>query len=145
MIRIAQKEDLKAVLSLYEQLIPDEDFSDTDCFMETWKQILDDKRIRCFMAFDGDTPVSTCLITIIPNLVRKQRPFAVLENVVTDKDYRQQGYGKSVVEKAVDYAREKNCYKVLLMSNASRKEAHHFYEKIGFDAEAKKGFYLGLP
>ena len=66
------------------------------------------------------------------------------ENVVTDKDYRKQGLAKKVIEMAENFARENNCYKVILQSNVKRTEAHKFYEGLGFRSDTKKAFDLRL-
>ncbi len=145
LVRKAKQEDLQAVLSLYQQLFPDEDYSNPENYSETWNEIISDKKIVCFISYFESIPVSTCLVTIIPNLTRNQRPYAIIENVVTHQDYRKKGFGKIVMEKAVDYAKQVNCYKVMFLSSSSRKEAHLFYEKIGFDGSSKKGFQLRIP
>ena len=144
LIRAAKKEDLKDLLLLYQQLFPEEDYRNTQAYIRTWAEILTDKKIKCFIAHKESTAVASFLITIIPNLTRNQRPYAVIENVVTDKNYRRQGYGKSVMKKAVEYAEAQNCYKIMLMSSSARKESHKFYEKIGFDGNSKKGFQLRI-
>ncbi len=144
-VRKAKKEDLQALLSLYQQLFPDEDYSHPENFSKTWNEILSDNRLVCYIAYSGSVPVSTCLISIIPNLTRDQRPYAVIENVVTHREYRKRGFGKIVMEKAVEHAKQKNCYKVMLLSSSSRKEAHLFYEKLGFDGTSKRGFQLRIP
>lgn len=145
LIRKAETEDLQAILSLYQQLFPDEDYSNPESYSDTWKEIISDKRIVCFIAYFDSVPVSTCLISIIPNLTRNQRPYAIIENVVTHQDYRKNGFGKSVVDTAVDYAKQENCYKVMCLSSSARKDAHLFYEKIGFDGSSKKGFQIRFP
>lgn len=145
MIRKAKIDDLEDILSLYQQLFPDEDYSKAESFSETWFIIMNDKKMSCFIAYDSNIPVSTCLITIIPNLTRNQRPFAVIENVVTSQNYRKKGFGRSIMEKAIEYAKEENCYKVMLLSSLERKEAYLFYEKTGFDGNSKKGFQLRIP
>jgi GNAT superfamily N-acetyltransferase len=145
MIQNATTEDLPGVLSLYQQLFPEEDYNNIDDFRQTWSEIVNDKKIRCFISFEGIVPVATCIITIIPNLTRNQRPYAIIENVVTHRDYRKLVLGKAIIDKAVEYATEENCYKVMLLSSSKRGEAHKFYKKIGFDADSKKGFQIRLP
>ncbi len=141
-IRKAREKDLEDLLSLYSFLIEDEDYSDTSIYRGTWKEIIADSKIECWLVYEGNTPVASCTITYIPNLTRNCRPYAVIENVVTHSAFRKRGYGRAVMEKAVNSTREKNCYKVMLLSSAKRKEAHEFYRRIGFDSDSKKGFEL---
>jgi GNAT superfamily N-acetyltransferase len=41
------------------------------------------------------------------------------------------------MESALNYAKEKGCYKMSLSSNLRREKAHQFYESLGFK---KHGF-----
>ena len=52
-----------------------------------------------------------------------------IEDVVTRKEYEGIGVGSALVSTALAFAREKNCYKVIL--DCSEKNVP-FYEKIGF-------------
>jgi glucosamine-phosphate N-acetyltransferase len=52
-----------------------------------------------------------------------------IEDVVTRKEYEGIGIGSALVSAALAFAREKNCYKVIL--DCSEKNVR-FYEKIGF-------------
>ena len=52
-----------------------------------------------------------------------------IEDVVTRKEYEGIGVGSALVSAALAFAREKNCYKVIL--DCSEKNVR-FYEKIGF-------------
>jgi Acetyltransferases len=74
----------------------------------------------------------------IPNLTWDGKSIGFIENVVTDASYRRKGIGKIVVENAIEYAKEQNCYKVVLHSGNKRVEAYKFYEAIGFDSTSKK-------
>ena len=64
----------------------------------------------------------------------------MIENVISHPDYRRKGYGKAVIKKVVNFVKDKNCYKVMLLSTASNQKeiAHKFYENIGFDGDTKK-------
>jgi len=71
-------------------------------------------------------------------------PYMLIENVVTAPQYRRKGYGRALLQNAMDLARRHNCYKIMLLSNAGRKEAHGFYMSLGFEGKSKIGFQMRL-
>ncbi len=54
---------------------------------------------------------------------------AHVEDVVTRQGYESQGIGKALIKRAVDFAKENGCYKVILNCNEGNVG---FYEKQGF-------------
>lgn len=73
--------------------------------------------------------VGTASIIIEPKLIHNLSFVGHIEDVVVDKDYRNQGIGQKLIEHLSNFARGKCCYKVILdCSNVNSK----FYEKSGF-------------
>lgn len=68
------------------------------------------------------------------------RPFVVLENLIVSAKYRKMGLGKKLITFIENWARENNGYFVMFMSLAKRKEAHAFYESMGYSQEISNGF-----
>ena len=64
--------------------------------------------------------------------------------IVVDKNYRGKGYGKRLMEKIEEWAKENNCNGIRLTSNANRKAAHLFYEKIGYKSEKEDKYFIKL-
>lgn len=144
--RFARSEDLEQILALYRFLNPDDPGVDQEPVSEAWQDIMNHReRYRYVVAEEDGRILSTCNIAIVPNLTWGARPYAVIENVVTHPEARRRGLGRSCVMKAVEFAREKGCYKVMLLSGSERTEAHSFYESLGFSGTRKKGFVLYLP
>ncbi len=85
--------------------------------------------------------VGTADVIVLANLTRDVRPHALVENVGVAPGLRRKGIGRALVSRAVDHARAAGCYKVQLLSNAHRVEAHALYESIGFEPNAT-GFRL---
>ena len=135
--------DLGSLVELYQQLDPKDGLSAEAC-EAAWKEIEKNPDIRYFGAVEGGKVVSTCYAVIIPNLTRGCRGICFIENVVTDREYRNRGLASRVIGMAVDFAKERYCYKVILQSGKARTEAHRFYERIGFDGESKKAFDMRL-
>ena len=138
------EQDLQSLLELYKQLQPDDALSSVEESKSVWQEIENNPGIQYFGAIDNGKVVSTCYAVYIPNLTRNNRGVCFIENVVTDKDYRNQGLASRVIDMAVAYAKEKSCYKVILQSGIARVDAHRFYENKGFDGSSKKAFDMRL-
>lgn len=77
----------------------------------------------------------TCMDT-----VGECRPFMILENLIVSEKNRRKGIGKKLVEYIEEKAREQNCYFIMLMSLMKRKEAHKFYESLGYSTNISQGY-----
>ncbi len=135
--------DLRSLLELYKQL-DTENRCSAEQSESVWKEIEADANIRYFGAVDDGRVVSTCYAVYIPNLTRNNRSICFIENVVTDKAYRRRGLASQVLDMAITFAKDHNCYKVILQSGIGRTEAHQFYENKGFNGESKKAFDMRL-
>lgn len=108
--------------------------------METaWQEILDDPRMHFFILLIDANPVSTCVLDIIPNLTRGARPYGLVENVVTHRDFRNLGYGTALLGHALDVAWKAGCYKVMLLTGRTDPAVFRLYEKAGFQRGIKEG------
>ncbi|KPI07759.1 GCN5-related N-acetyltransferase [Actinobacteria bacterium OK074] len=87
--------------------------------------------------------VGTLQLTIIPGLSRRGATRSVIEAVRVHADERGNGLGTRLIEWAVDASRRQDCQLVQLTSDASRTDAHRFYERLGFEA-SHVGFKLPL-
>ena len=58
---------------------------------------------------------------------------AWIEDVITDSEYRGQGIGRALVERAVEMAHEYGVDGIYLTSRPSREVARALYRKIGFE------------
>lgn len=136
--------DLESLIDLYAQLDADMRKADPDKIKAVWNEIERDDKIVYCGAVDKGKVVAACCAVIVPNITSFARPLCLIENVVTDEQYRNRGLGKEVIGMAVRKAKESGCYKVMLQSGIKRTGAHAFYEKIGFDGATKKAFDMRL-
>ena len=134
--------ELPALLRLYAFLHPEDpavDASDPSV-VSHWQGIFRDERLRYFVVAIERHVVSTCTLTIIPNLTRGLRPYGLSENVVTDPAFRKRGCATKVIQFALSEAWRANCYKVMLETGSKQEETLRFYEKAGFKRGVKTGF-----
>ena len=83
--------------------------------------------------------VGTMQLTFIPGISRLGARRLLIEAVLVDGKLRGGGIGKQMMEWALERAKKAGCQSVQLTSDNSRKDAHRFYENLGF-----KGSHLGM-
>ena len=141
-IRKISQKDLDTLMDLYVQLSPINEGLPAQKRDEIWEQIQNDDKITYLGAYENDKLIATCFLTIIPNFSNQGRPIGFIENVVTDEKWRGKGVGSQLLKKAIELAKEQNCYKVFLESGITRTGAHDFYRSLGFDDTSKKAFII---
>jgi GNAT superfamily N-acetyltransferase len=81
--------------------------------------------------------VGTVDLLIVANLTHNGAPWAIVENVVVDEIVRRRGVGSALIDEVVRRCSDAGCYKVQLLSNKQRTQAHGFYRSVGFEAVAE--------
>jgi ribosomal protein S18 acetylase RimI-like enzyme len=142
-IRIARADDLPELLALLEQLrersapgVVWERAEDAHAARVLAAILTDDRRVF-LVAEAGGAVVGTADLVLVPNLTHAARPIAYVENVVVDRDHRRRGVGAALMAACKDRALEARAYKLQLLSNADRTEAHRFYERLGYTESAR--------
>ena len=133
--------ELDALLALYAHLHEhDLPLPNRAQVEEVWNEALSNPKCRYFGGFEDGKLVSSCTILLVPNLTRGCRPYGVVENVVTNAAYRGKGWGKRVLQEALAFAWENECYKVMLLTGRKDEATLRFYEGAGFSRDGKTGF-----
>ena len=144
MIREAVKDDLNGLLTLYMQL-HDNPFPDIDDRINSiWDSIISDPNHHIIVAEEDGMIVSSCVCVIIPNLTRGQRPYAFIENVITDEKWRKKGPATACLNYACDMAVNENCYKMMLLTGSKEQSTLDFYERAGYNKNDKTAFIQWL-
>ncbi|MEU9033637.1 GNAT family N-acetyltransferase [Streptomyces sp. NPDC048352] len=107
------------------------------------ERLTNDPHQHVVVAVRGERVVGTLQLTIVPGLSRKGATRSIIEGVRIHADERGSGLGTLFVEWAVERSRQENCALVQLTSDATRTDAHRFYERLGFTA-SHVGFKLQL-
>ncbi|WP_075719745.1 GNAT family N-acetyltransferase [Roseburia sp. 499] len=140
MIREISEQDLKGLLTLYMQLHDNPMPESTQELNDLWKQILNDKNHHIIVAEEDGKIVSSCVCVIIPNLTHSQRPYAFIENVITDENYRKRGLATDCLNYAKEIAQKENCYKLMLLTGSKKESTLKFYEQAGYNRNDKTAF-----
>jgi len=145
LIRAARQDDFKRIIELYRQLHPDDPFVADGADRESFRRILDSDILHLLVLEDQGEIQSTCYLNVIPNLTRAAKPYAVIENVVTDEASRGRGYGRALIGHALSQAWEHGCYKVMLQTGSKRESTHAFYRACGFSSQDKHAYVAWAP
>lgn len=145
-VREAAAGDFDVVMRLYRQLQPSDPVPADGDARAVFATIVESDALRLYLLEDGDGRVSaSCYLNVIPNLTRGARPYAVIENVITDEARRGRGLGRAVIRHALDAAWAAGCYKVMLQTGSTRESTHAFYRACGFSGTDKHAYVAWCP
>ncbi|WP_329136016.1 GNAT family N-acetyltransferase [Streptomyces sp. NBC_00670] len=145
-IRPATEDDVPAIVHM---LADDplgaarESPDDLSPYLAALKRLAGDPHQHLVVAVRDGSVIGTLQLTLIPGLSRKGATRSIIEAVRIHADARGSGLGTRLIEWAVDQSRREGCQLVQLTSDATRTDAHRFYERLGFTA-SHVGFKLAL-
>ena len=140
MIREITQNDFDQLMKLYMQLHDNPFPEKSEQVMAVWNGILADENHHIIVAEEDGSIVSSCVCVVIPNLTRGQRPYAFIENVITDEKYRKKGLATACLNFAREIAQRENCYKMMLLTGSKKESTLDFYRKAGYNSEDKTAF-----
>jgi ribosomal protein S18 acetylase RimI-like enzyme len=133
-IRKAIKNDLPEIIRIYTQ--PEMDNSHVISLQQAkliFKKMQSYPDYHLYVAITSENQiVGTFSLLIIDNLVHNGGISAIIEAVAVDPAHQGQRIGKPMMQFAMKECRSKHCGKLVLSSNLKRKNAHQFYESLGF-------------
>nr|WP_042683716.1 GNAT family N-acetyltransferase [Candidatus Nitrosotenuis chungbukensis] len=136
-IRKASKKDTNEILDLLYQLQRPRPKTNAEslAFRKQIHGYLDEKDEIILVAEQSSKVVGLVSMMFLPRLNRTKLELYIPELVVSE-DHRKSGIGKSLIESCIHMAKKKKCFRIRLESGNQRKDAHLFYEKIGFEQSA---------
>lgn len=145
-IRPATVADVGAVVAL----LADDDLGaaretpdDLEPYLRTFELVERDPAQLLVVADQDGEVVGTLQLSLIPGLSRRGATRALIEAVRVASSQRGNGLGGRLIQWAIDEAKRRGAVMVQLTSDASRTDAHRFYERLGFTA-SHVGFKLPL-
>ena len=146
-IREAVLGDLSDLYELYENHLaksPSEESQDIDKWRELLRELTENPGYHILIGETGGKAVSSVTVIIIRNLTHNLRPYALIENVVTHGDFRNKGYASLLMNRASEIAKDRGCYKIMLLTGSKQESTLKFYENCGFNKNDKTGFIKWL-
>lgn len=143
-VREVRAEDLEELLDLYTHLHETGIPADGRERENLWKRRLADPNYHILVAERDGRLCASCTLVVIENLTRNLRPYALVENVVTRREYRRQGLASACLNRARELAQACRCYKIMLLTGAKDEDTLRFYERAGYRRNEKTAFLQRL-
>jgi GNAT superfamily N-acetyltransferase len=129
-IRVSRQEDFCDIFNLFHQLWPGKELN-KEALETVFKRGLQSETDYYISAELEGRVIGFCAGAIVNNFWQ-EGIIAYVYAMVVEEEYRGQGFGTSIIDKACEYAKERGCKKLELDSAFHREGAHKFYEKLGF-------------
>jgi len=98
------------------------------------------KNHRIFLYIEDQKVIGMITVIIEQKLIHNGSCVGHIEDLVVDKEYRKQKIGNKLLEYVINYAKQNNCYKIILDCN---KDLIPFYNKNGFkEKECQMAMYF---
>jgi len=137
-IRRLSEEDIESLAILYRQFWG----VDSDCakMRNKFAELQANPKYAIFCATVDGNVVGSVMGTVCDELYGNCRPFLLMEDLIVDKAYREQGIGKALMAELEDYAAEHGCSQIQFITERDREDAIAFYASLGFDSRKHIGF-----
>lgn len=137
LIQKAKTEDCKDIYDLVLILKNNLDFKK---FENAFNYNLNKENVYYYLLKENDQTIGFISIIINYQLHHADK-VATVEELVINPKFQGKKYGTSLLNYAIELAKNEKCNVIELTSNFSREEAHKFYEKNGFIKSSYKFKY----
>jgi ribosomal protein S18 acetylase RimI-like enzyme len=146
-IRKARRDDVEAIVDIFRgDEIGHGDAEgplDLGPYLDAFDRIAASSDHVLYVALTGDRVVGTFQCSLLPGLVARGRTRMKIESVHVRGELRGRGIGAVMMDYALAEARRLGVGLVELNSRKNRRDAHRFYERLGFD-NSHEGFKMVL-
>ncbi|HKD24080.1 MAG TPA: GNAT family N-acetyltransferase [Rhizomicrobium sp.] len=146
--REATRNDLGAIVAL----LADDELGRTrervetppaDCYEKAFAAVEANPGQQLIVATEDGAVVGTMQLSFLPGIARQGQWRGQIEGVRVAASHRGGGLGRRMILWAIEQCRARGCGLVQLTSDKSRKDAHRFYDRLGFVA-SHEGYKLTL-
>jgi len=131
-VRLLADDDMGSQRERYEEPLP-------ESYYAAFEKINGDANHELTVAELGGEVVGTVHLMFLTSISFQGALRAQIESVRVDRRHRAHGMGSEMLKWAIERAKGRGAHIVQLTTHLSRKDAHRFYERLGF-----KGTHLGM-
>ena len=137
-IRKLTENDLVGLAALYKQFWGES--SSLEKMRATFQRLNKNPNYILLVADEENVLIGSVMGIICEELYADCRPFMVIEDVIVDEHQRRRGIASSLMRELEGQAVEHHCNYIIFVTESERKDAHRFYESLGYKSDAYKGF-----
>lgn len=137
-IKRIDRNDLKDLSGLFEELSGKK--TDIEMMEKSFEWIDQNEDYIVLGATYNGKLVGSLMGIICHDLVGECKPFMVIENVIVSRDLRGKGIGKKLMAEIERIGKERKCDYTMFVSGSQRRDAHKFYESVGYKLDEVQGF-----
>lgn len=141
-IRALKKSDLEQLVSLYSQFWGD--VSNLDKMASKFDELAESSRHIVLCAEHEGKVVGTIMGVVCDEFYGDCKPFMVMENLVTDSNYRKKGVAKALLQELESISKLHECTQIIFITERDREDAISFYEAMGYNSQTHVGFKKSL-
>jgi GNAT superfamily N-acetyltransferase len=137
-IEYIKQQHLPQLATLYDLL--SQPAPDIEAMAKVFKAMDANKAYHLLGAWEDDTLAGTIKGIVCLDMKLHCRPFMLMENLVVLESHQGKGIGKALLQKLEQIAVAENCLYLQFCSASHRKNAHTFYETMGYEKDFVKGY-----
>lgn len=131
-VRMLADDELGSQREKYQDPLP-------ESYRTAFEKIDSDPNHELLVAEKDGEVIGTLQLIFLPSISFQGGLRAQVESVRVDKRYQNQKIGSQLIEHAIQIAKARGAHVMQLTTHNTRKDAHRFYERIGF-----KSSHLGM-
>lgn len=133
-IDVARSTDLDTLTALLQELFTiEKDFTadPTKQFAGLQKLLADTQRARIFVARQAEQVIGLCCVQLV--ISTSQGSYSAwVEDVIVSHEFRGQGIGKTLLEHALQWAKQQGATRAQLVLDGQNTAAIQFYQQLGW-------------
>ncbi len=114
--------------------------SSRDTMRSTFRRVADNTAYVLLTAKQDGRLVGFVMGIICEELYGNGQPFMVIEDLIVAKDLRRRGAGTALMLEMEKRAVQRGCDQIIFVTEADRTDSIRFYDSLGYDTEAHRGF-----